>query len=410
MHAVYASLDSRMAIETFREQVAKVLHIWQAWSLFPLSFTSSLERRFLHGDQDADDPAAAGGTAVGGAPPKGGRAGADAGGALRASSDPEGGRPEGGDSDAELDGEPLDLSDGCEPPVPLPAEVIAALFLAPPRAALSADHTAGGAPLATAFASTEGGAGAGAGAAEELGAREARVCSFGLRELEAVLEASGLSASGSRSEMLTRLLVALRSGAHVAMDAKPAEMQTLAVASRWDGDADDEAKRSQVPSAAAAVAPPAAVAAAPPPPAPSCAAGEDIDGEDIDGEDIDGEALTPAAGAKAGASQGGGGGRGGGGGGGRADGGGRGDSGRGEPGRRRGEERSGQREQPPPRERERSREREREREAERRPRDSRDQQRRRSDRSRSRSRSRERARPPKRRSPSRSRSRERGRR
>ena len=38
-----------MAIETLREQVTKVLHIWQAWSLFPPSLTARLERYFLNG-------------------------------------------------------------------------------------------------------------------------------------------------------------------------------------------------------------------------------------------------------------------------------------------------------------------------------------------------------------------------
>ena len=42
MHEAYAALESRMGIETMKEAVTKVLHIWQAWSLFPLSLTAKL--------------------------------------------------------------------------------------------------------------------------------------------------------------------------------------------------------------------------------------------------------------------------------------------------------------------------------------------------------------------------------
>ena len=49
LHDVLTNLESRMAIETLREQVTKVLHIWQAWSLFPPSLTARLERYFLNG-------------------------------------------------------------------------------------------------------------------------------------------------------------------------------------------------------------------------------------------------------------------------------------------------------------------------------------------------------------------------
>eukprot|EP00964_Phaeocystis_antarctica_P152973 scaffold121036_cov57-Phaeocystis_antarctica.AAC.1 len=37
-----------------KQQVTKVLHIWQAWSLFPLSYVARLERTLLYGSPDAD--------------------------------------------------------------------------------------------------------------------------------------------------------------------------------------------------------------------------------------------------------------------------------------------------------------------------------------------------------------------
>jgi len=44
LHESYKGINSRMGLETMKEQVVKVLHVWQAWSLFPLSFVARLER------------------------------------------------------------------------------------------------------------------------------------------------------------------------------------------------------------------------------------------------------------------------------------------------------------------------------------------------------------------------------
>ena len=84
--------------------------------------------------------------------------------------------------------------------------------------------------------------------------------------------------SGSRSEMLTRLLEALRSGADVRMDARPVEQQTLAVASRWDADADGSEGGNATHASAVGEA-------------GGSSASADLDGDEIDGEDIDGEAM-----------------------------------------------------------------------------------------------------------------------
>ena len=54
LHDTYKELTSRMGIETMKQQVTKVLHIWQAWSLFPLSYVARLERTLLYGSPDAD--------------------------------------------------------------------------------------------------------------------------------------------------------------------------------------------------------------------------------------------------------------------------------------------------------------------------------------------------------------------
>ena len=75
LHEVLGTLDSRMAIETMKEQVTKVLYIWQAWSLFPLSYITKLERQFFTGDPyGGTGPApgpAAGGASSGGASARG---------------------------------------------------------------------------------------------------------------------------------------------------------------------------------------------------------------------------------------------------------------------------------------------------------------------------------------------------
>jgi U2-associated protein SR140 len=59
LRTAYMALESRMALEVMREQVTKVLHVWQAWSLFPPSMTAKLERIFLHGEGAAAAPAPA---------------------------------------------------------------------------------------------------------------------------------------------------------------------------------------------------------------------------------------------------------------------------------------------------------------------------------------------------------------
>jgi len=41
LHGCLMGLDSRMGVETMKDQVVKVLYIWQAWSLFPLSYPSA---------------------------------------------------------------------------------------------------------------------------------------------------------------------------------------------------------------------------------------------------------------------------------------------------------------------------------------------------------------------------------
>jgi len=61
LHTCYKGITSRMGLETMKDQVVKLLHIWQAWSLFPLSFVMQLERILLYGspDQPPEQPAAA---------------------------------------------------------------------------------------------------------------------------------------------------------------------------------------------------------------------------------------------------------------------------------------------------------------------------------------------------------------
>lgn len=54
MHTCYVNINSRMGLETMKEQLMKVLQIWQAWSLFPLSFVMKLERILLYGTPDAE--------------------------------------------------------------------------------------------------------------------------------------------------------------------------------------------------------------------------------------------------------------------------------------------------------------------------------------------------------------------
>ena len=113
-------------------------------------------------------------------------------------------------------------------------------------------------------------------AAAAVSPLEERVRALSLRQLEAVCEANGVSSSGSRAEMLSRLLARgaaghpIDFGGEAPPEAPPPQQlspppQQLSVPTRWDG---DEA--------------------------------EDIDGDDIDGEDIDGE--DPASSSSSGSS------------------------------------------------------------------------------------------------------------
>jgi len=217
LHGCLMGLDSRMGVETMKDQVVKVLYIWQAWSLFPLSYLSRLERTLLHGAPDPAKPAA-------GAEPPADR---------------------GDDSDEDdVDGEPM---------------------YPPAAASASAREEASSAQATTAAA---------APAAAAVSPLEERVRALSLRQLEAVCEANGVSSSGSRAEMLSRLLARgaagqpIDFGGEAPPEAPPPRQlspppQQLSVPTRWDG---DEA--------------------------------EDIDGDDIDGEDIDGEAVAPPAAAE----------------------------------------------------------------------------------------------------------------
>lgn len=224
LHQTYKEINSRMGLETMKQQVTKVLHIWQAWSLFPLSFVARLERTMLYGSPDADAAEKAEARAAGGA-----------------AGDDVDGEDLDGEAMDDLDGEAMEDEDGepMEEEEPAPAR----------RSA---------------------GAGANAAAAHGAAQREAlevRVRGLSLRQLEAVCDANGLSSAGSRAEMVQRLLLALHAGASLDLDAKPEQQQTLAVASRWDDDDDDDAP---------------AMRARAPAPAPA----DDIDGEAIDGEEI----------------------------------------------------------------------------------------------------------------------------
>ena len=221
LRTAYMALESRMALEVMREQVTNVLHVWQAWSLFPPSMTAKLERIFLHGEGAAAAPAPA----------------------TQSLEEEEEG----------IDGEPMVLDDE---PGRAPSD---APCWAPPGAS-AAMNTVGSAVKVGAASCKGGGATAAtdsaAGALSTLAAQETRARAFSLRELEAVCEASGLSTAGSRAEMLARLLAALRAGIPIALDAKPSEQQTLAVASRWDEDEDEEEgdKAGQATSAGAGLA------------------------------------------------------------------------------------------------------------------------------------------------------------
>jgi len=254
LHVAFVALESRMATETFKEQVTKVLHIWQAWSLFPLSFTTKLERLFLHGVETQPPPAA---SAT--APPSkvGGAAATTTAKSAPATASAAGG--EASDDSEDLDGEPMTL-DG----------------------ELNANTPAARGSVGDAAANA---------AAAEKEKREARIRAFNLRELEAVCEASGVSSAGSRSEMLARLIAALRGGIAIELDAKPAEQQTLAVASRWDDDEEEDGASNSRAAGASTTAPSASADDAPDAMKAAAIALDDIDGQTIDGEDLDGQPI-----------------------------------------------------------------------------------------------------------------------
>ena len=235
-----------MAIETLREQVTKVLHIWQAWSLFPPSLTARLERYFLNGkdaQQQQPQTSSSSSSAI----------------AAKATASAGSTASKADDSDEDVDGEPMTTDEYGQP---LPPALLQKA---------QADY-----------------------AAHALTAKENKVRGLNLRELESVCEASGLSSAGSRAEMQTRILLALRAGAPIDLDPNN-KAQTLAVASRWDKDEDDGGGGGDGgPGSAASNAPVASPKAATSSNKAQAAAAveeEDIDGEAIDGEDLDGEAI-----------------------------------------------------------------------------------------------------------------------
>ena len=249
LHDVLTSLESRMAIETLREQVTKVLHIWQAWSLFPPSLTARLERYFLNGKdgQQQQPQTSSSSSAI----------------AAKATASAGSTASKADDSDEDVDGEPMTTDEYGQP---LPPALLQKA---------QADY-----------------------AAHALTAKENKVRGLNLRELESVCEASGLSSAGSRAEMQTRILLALRAGAPIDLDPNKLLGQTsLAVASRWDKDEDDgggggDGGPGSAVSNAPVASPKAAAASSNKAQAAATAVEEeDIDGEAIDGEDLDGEAI-----------------------------------------------------------------------------------------------------------------------
>mmetsp|Transcript_11620 Transcript_11620/g.26100 ORF Transcript_11620/g.26100 Transcript_11620/m.26100 type:complete len:390 (+) Transcript_11620:1-1170(+) len=173
LHDTSQALTSRMSIETMKDSVVKVLHIWQAWSLFPPSFVTRLERILLHGSAD---PKTSNASAAGG-----------------------------GDDSEDVDGEAIESGDDDVDGEPMPEE--------PPKQPPAA------APSAAA-----------------VNDREQKLRALTLREVEAVCEANSISTIGSRAEMLQRIFLALRAGIDLNLDAPVQEQQTLAVATRWDDD------------------------------------------------------------------------------------------------------------------------------------------------------------------------------
>ena len=251
LHGCLAKLDSRMGVETMKQQVVKVLYIWQAWAVFPLSFLTKLEKTLLHGSPDG--PKKASPAPAADAPP------ADC----------------GSDSDSEdVDGEPMN------PDAPPPA-----------AAASAADGAASAAPPA---------GDAAAEAPDAVPTQEEQVTQLSLRALEAVCDANGLSSAGSRAEMLQRALAAVRAGTRLSVVVPP--QQTLVVATRWDDNDDDDDAATAAAAPQPTRAPPLAATspstgAATPAAAPSLGLDaydeDDLDGEPLD--DLDGVPLTPAA-------------------------------------------------------------------------------------------------------------------
>jgi len=226
LHECYKNITSRMGIETMKEQVVKVLHIWQAWSLFPLSFVLKLERILLHGT--ADPPPLPPADAANETAADEGALGDSAG--------------DGGDDDDDVDGEPM---------------------ARPPSA--SAATPAAATPTASAGEVVAAPAALGDASVSKLTAEaEVRVKALTLREMEAVCEANDISSAGSRAEMMQRLLIALHAGYELNLEARPEELQTLAVATRWDEDDEVEAP-AESPTEALAAAPAAAPAESPAP-------------------------------------------------------------------------------------------------------------------------------------------------
>jgi len=276
LHGCLTRLDSRMSVETMKEQVVKVLYVWQVWAAFPLSFLTRLERTLLHGSPDG---------------PKASNDALDSSGRHMAYGDPP--ADCGSDSDSnDVDGEPMYPSSQAAAARSDPAVVPESL-----DAAKASSSSVAPAPTAA------------------VHAQEEALRALGLRALEAVCEANGLSSAGSRSEMLQRALAAVRAGQVLKLEVEVPQQQTLVVATRWD--ADDEAdaptsKEGAAPRAQCSRASPdgqssASNATVPDEPT-HCSSSSaaptitvpitvdpDIDGEEIDGEEIDGVPLTPSA-------------------------------------------------------------------------------------------------------------------
>lgn len=187
-HDVCLELESKMAVEMMREQVTKVLQVWQAWSLFPPSVTARLERLFIHGDSTSAAPLP-----------------------LCRTGDFVSG------DQGDVNGKPMLLDDDVTPgrddgrflaSVPsISATIGLGMDAASERAKLRLNDT-----LARALSS---------------------------RELEAVCEVNGLSTVGSRAEMLGRVLAALRCGRVITWNTHPKQAAVPQAARREGIDGED---------------------------------------------------------------------------------------------------------------------------------------------------------------------------